>query len=327
MGDAWTENCRLCAAPLPTLLDAGDQPRATDYAPMPQGRATTWPKRFGCCPRCGLAQLLCPPPAAWLAPCVDWLAFNEPESHLDALAAQLTRLTGRGCVMAGLSPKDAGLLERLSSLDGRESWRLTPDILGLERRPADAHRARSGKSECHLSQNLPPYDCLWQRHILEHVHDLLRFLYTARKLIREDGWLFVEVPACEAELQSRDYARLWEEHTQYFTAVSLSNTLMMGGFSPLWTQRTRTGQEELLLVLARKNRPCDRAPCLGGGYGARMLPRTFLCRPICRHCPADTQPRQCLQRQRFCGLAGGGTSGRHLYSSYGSCGAYRQALG
>lgn len=255
MGDAWTENCRLCAAPLPTLLDAGGQPRATDYALMPQSRAETWPKRFGCCPRCGLAQLLCPPPAAWLAPCVDWLAFNEPESHLDALAAQLTQLTGRGCAMAGLSLKDAGLLERLTSLGGRESWRLTPDILGLDgARPMHIALVQESLS-APPRQSLPPVRLLVARHILEHVHNLPRFLYTARKLIREDGWLFVEVPACEAELQSCDYARLWEEHTQYFTDVSLSNTLMMGGFSPLWTQRTRTGQEELLLVLARKTDP------------------------------------------------------------------------
>ena len=47
-----------------------------------------------------------------------------------------------------------------------------------------------------------------------------------------------------------------------FTAMDAKNPYRSGGTS------SGAGPE---------NRPCDRAPCLGGGYGARMLPRTFLC--------------------------------------------------
>jgi hypothetical protein len=55
------------------------------------------------------------------------------------------------------------------------------------------------------------------RHILEHAHNLHRFLAGLRALLAPEGYLVLEVPDCQIALRLGDCTTLWEEHIVYFT--------------------------------------------------------------------------------------------------------------
>lgn len=254
--------CRLCGAAVPVLLDLGELPFANRFASTPAVDAV-WPRRFGACPACGLAQLVGPAPAALLRPRVGWLRAKEPEGHLDALAARL--LAEGGATVAGVSAKDDSLLERLAGGDRALAWRLDPQRhLGLGAGAAGVESVQEALAAGGLATWPPPADVVVARHILEHAHDPGALLAALAALCAPGGRLLIEVPACEPELDSCDYARLWEEHAQYFTAATLEACLRRASWSPVWSERCRQGGEELLVVLARRQEVAPPAPATPG---------------------------------------------------------------
>jgi hypothetical protein len=58
------------------------------------------------------------------------------------------------------------------------------------------------------------------RHIVEHAHDLRRFLEALVILLAPGGYLVLEVPDCRAGFALGDYTTVWEEHVAYFTTTT-----------------------------------------------------------------------------------------------------------
>src|SRR5690242_17643270 len=102
-------SCRGCAAKaVRVLVDFGPQPPSNRFERPDAPNAETHPLVAGQCAACGLIQLIDPMPPAMARSRFDWLTYNEPEGHLDDLAARLLRLpgVGPGSRVIGLTYKD-----------------------------------------------------------------------------------------------------------------------------------------------------------------------------------------------------------------------------
>ena len=72
-------------------------------------------------------------------------------------------------------------------------------------------------------------DFIIVRHILEHAHKPINFLSSIRNLVRDGGYLIIEVPDNKKMLDNKDYCYLWEEHIGYFTKDTIVRLLEMVG--------------------------------------------------------------------------------------------------
>jgi len=176
-------------------------------------------------------------PIAELRPRYAWLTCFEPEDHLNELAIKLTKLPGLGhdSTFAGFSFKDDSTLNRLKHLGYKSSWRLSPkfdleindDILGVE----SIIDAFSEQYSSKLNKNRKKADILLVRHVLEHAHNLPRFLESIKTVVNEGGYVVFEVPDCERSFAACDYTVLWEEHVYYFTQGTLGGVLERYGYT------------------------------------------------------------------------------------------------
>ena len=89
-----THGCRVCSREVRDWLDFGPQAVRNRFLRSADEPEYTHPLRVGYCTACGTVQLADPPPADELRPRLGWISYNEPERHLDDLAAKLVRLPG-----------------------------------------------------------------------------------------------------------------------------------------------------------------------------------------------------------------------------------------
>ncbi len=216
------------------LRDFGPHPICNRYLTAADAPEFSHPMVIGQCGACGLVQTLDPVPAAELVPAVDWIAYNEPEGHLDAVAETLAGLPGLkpGAVCAGVSFKDDTLLARLQKR-GFATWRLdmagdlgiTKPGCGVESIQARLDMARATA----VTAQRGGADLVIARHILEHAHDLRGFIAAVRALAKPGGYVVFEVPDCTLAFDLQDVTTLWEEHAVYFTPATFQSTVTTGG--------------------------------------------------------------------------------------------------
>jgi hypothetical protein len=118
--------CFLCRShEIKPLLDIGPQPISNRFLRAPTDDEEQFPIALQQCEACGLVQIEQPVPARALVPPYDWITYNEPEGHLDALVDILMGLPGVGpaAVAGGVSFKDDSTLARLAR-KGLQTWRL-----------------------------------------------------------------------------------------------------------------------------------------------------------------------------------------------------------
>lgn len=120
-------------------------------------------------------------------------------------------------------------------------------------------------------------DLVTASHVLEHLLDPNRFFMTARRLLRDDGLLFTEVP--DAEGKRRGIWNLHIAHVYHFSERTLANFLAKHGFAVVWF---RKGEEAphpwTLQVLARKE------PMLPQAWSPPPADAVGIARAFARHC-------------------------------------------
>jgi C-methyltransferase-like protein/methyltransferase family protein/putative zinc binding protein len=231
-----TGRCYTCGSDaVKVLLDAGLQPIGNRFLRTRDEAEEQFPVVIEQCTRCGLVQSTKPVPAAALVPVFDWITYSEPEPHLDGMVDRLMTRPGikAGAIAAGVSFKDDSTLDRLARR-GLKTWRLdlksdlgvTREGLGVETiQEALTPDRATAAARCH-----GPADVLLVRHILEHAHDLGRFLESLRLLLAPGGYVVIEVPDCSRAIELGDYTTLWEEHTFYYTPETFERCLTLNGF-------------------------------------------------------------------------------------------------
>jgi hypothetical protein len=262
---------------LTPLIDIGPQPISNRFLRAPGDPEDRYPIALGQCEACGLVQIDKPVPAAALVPPYDWIAYNEPEGHLDGLVDILMSLPGiaAGSVAGGVSSKDDSTLARLER-KGLETWRLdlredlgvselsgqgvetVQDRLTPER--ADSIVQRRGRA-----------DVLLVRHILEHSSRPLDFIEALKRLVTPNGYVVVEVPDCSRAMDGCDYTTIWEEHTLYYTPDTFRQTFPFAGLGIARTENYPYPFENSLVAIAtaRTNGTVSSPPAVVSGERRR----------------------------------------------------------
>jgi hypothetical protein len=277
--------CRICVrAGLRERLDFGPQAIRNRFLCSSDESQYTHGLAIGCCCACGTVQLLDPPPVAELRPRFDWIKYNEPERHLDEVAATLARLPGitPESKFAGLSYKDDSTLARLNALGFAATWR--PEIradLGIESSFAGIEsiqeRLTPSVAET-LAVKFGQPDVLLVRHVLEHAHDTRAALEWASKLVRPNGYVALEVPDATRALERFDYTTVWEEHVLYFTPATLRGCLERNGFEIVALESHPYTLENSLVAIvqsgqAARTSPASSMEMIRGARFVREFPR------------------------------------------------------
>ena len=261
--------CFLCRSrEIEPLLDIGPQPISNRFLRAPTDEEEQYPIALQQCDVCGLVQIAQPVPARALVPPYDWITYNEPEGHLDALVDILMTLpgVGSGAVAAGVSFKDDSTLARLERR-GLQTWRLD---LGADLGVADAtsgHGVETIQDRLtpavarDIARRRGPADVLLVRHILEHASQPLEFMEALKILTTPDGYVVIEVPDCSRAMDGCDYTTIWEEHTLYYTPETFRNGLTLAAFDVVRADSYPYPFENSLVAIAKAN---------GHGGGARL---------------------------------------------------------
>ncbi|MDH3242572.1 MAG: class I SAM-dependent methyltransferase [Alphaproteobacteria bacterium] len=251
--------CLACGASNDNLgLDAGNQPVAAHFQSTAEERADEYPLRLGICDTCATVQLVPPFPAEALVPQVSWLKYREPEDHLDGLVDDLVEGTDFGpqSVVIGVSFKDQSTVERLSArgagrclcLDVVADLGSRTPAAGVESVPVllNADRARQ------LAGTRGPADIVVARHVLEHAGRPAVFIDALSALLRDGGYLVIEVPDCSKNIAREEYAMIWEEHALYFTEPTFRSFLARHGFEPVTFTTYPYSFEDVFVAIVRK---------------------------------------------------------------------------
>jgi len=255
------------------VADLGPQPISNRFLAAADAPEQTFPMLLGQCRACGLVQLIDPVPAVELMPPYDWITYNEPEAHLDALARVVRALPGIGkeSVAAGVSFKDDLTLRRLVGLGFGRSWRIDPRLdFGVTHLGAGVEiiqeQLTPEAAGC-IAEHYGAADVVVVRHILEHAHDVPRFLEAVGRLMKPEGCAVIEVHDCTRALETLDYCTLWEEHMAYFTSETLATSIECGGLGVERLERYPYPFEDSLVAICRprgRRAPSPAAEVLAG---------------------------------------------------------------
>jgi len=218
MVDFMISHCRACdSQQLEKLVDLGPQPASHLFPTVDKEKAERRPLALGLCETCGVVQWV----TGWKSEefSSDTFEYREPESHLDAVAAQINHVLPNRFRIGLVSKKDLSLAQRLTRGTVVDS---------------------------------PPYDLLLARHSIEHVDSLTEWLAIRRAQLSPGGFLYVEVPCAREALRRGDVTLLWEQHQVYLTSKTLQRILSRHGFRPSLVDTPLAGSqsEGIAAVLA-----------------------------------------------------------------------------
>ncbi len=203
-------------------------------------------------------QLLPPFPNESLIPPYGWISYREPEDHLDSLVEALLALPGVGkdSKIIGVSFKDQSVLDRLGRLGVHERHCLkVKEDLGaihpfanIESVPSHLTPEKAGE----IVARHGPADVVVARHVLEHAASPRNLIAGLAALLRDGGYLVLEVPDNEKNILRQDYTMIWEEHALYFTGSTFDKALSQMPFVEAFRATYPYRFEDVLVGVLRK---------------------------------------------------------------------------
>lgn len=170
------------------------------------------------------------------------LVHEIPPQDAEQRIASLEHMVA---TLSGWAPRRGRLLDvgsgRGFALEAarRSGW----SVMGVEFAPKLAARARSEfgvpvAESLEAAREYGPFDFALLWHVLEHIHDPLRFLNAVRSLLEPDGVLAVQVPSFEYLEYFRASGRMTElvcaVHVLQFTEGTLRAVLERASFQIDW---------------------------------------------------------------------------------------------
>lgn len=250
--------CRICLAEKEEpLLDFGMQPVCNRFPASAAEVVPHIPLALKQCRNCGLLQLDEAPAIDQICPDVDWVIYNEAESHLDDTVERIVSYSSisSDTRVLGISYKDETTVARIAAkgvrhthtLDMQADLEIANPCAGLESLQAQLTPERADT----ICQKYGPADILIVRHILEHTHHPRQFVRALTRLLKPDGLMLFEVPDFSASLRAYDYAYLWEEHIAYYTPATFRRSFSQLGLQPESFFHYNYPLETALLGIAR----------------------------------------------------------------------------
>ncbi len=229
------------------------------------------------CGACGTVQLAQPPPIEELLAVPPWMTYNEPDRHLDALAAHIALLPSlAGTTAVGVGVHDEPLLARLAAR-GFDTSRLdTSRDLGIDSPvpgPAAIQQRLTPARARAVVKTRGRAPLVIARYTYEHAYDPVEHLCALEELAAPEGMVLLELPDCTDALRTMDYTTLWEEHVLYHTPQSLRAALTATGWHVVWMQSyPNTLHNALVVIVTRARTPGASAASI---EPSRQLATTF----------------------------------------------------
>jgi hypothetical protein len=79
-------------------------------------------------------------------------------------------------------------------------------------------------------------DCIVLSHVLEHIYNPVEFIRMISSYVRDDGFIYIEVPNANGYEKMKGFGSLQEiniEHINFFSPYSLSKTMIQCGYTPV----------------------------------------------------------------------------------------------
>lgn len=256
--------CTVCNnSQLKTVIDFGLQPPSNRFISDDSCESSReiHALALGYCQQCGTAQLTNRMPIEAIRPRYNWLLYNEPESHLDEVAAELTQLPGLNgqSRILGITYKDQSTVDRLQRLGLRQGRCILESDLNVQSQPFGLETIQQvlclPETLTKIKAKYGVADILIMRHIVEHASDARKLILALRDLISKDGYLVMELPDSEKIFRVANHAFIWEEHISYFTEHTLTSLAHSVKAHLAWFKRCPYYYEDSLVVAFRFHPP------------------------------------------------------------------------
>ena len=85
------------------------------------------------------------------------------------------------------------------------------------------------------------YEMVFFSDVLEHVFEPIVFLKQLNESLKKGSSIIIAVPDATVEAKTGDYSMLMHQHVSYFTEVSLKNTILKAGLTPINIEKAKYG--------------------------------------------------------------------------------------
>ena len=262
-------NCNLCEkSELTLLIDFGNHPITKHYLNDRSEVYPTYPVRLYFCENCGLTQLAdsCPPEFLYdnYVTLSSWKFQPHMQDEIDIIKS-LPGINLNSKIIE-IGSNDGIFLQKLSDNGFKNK-------LGIE--PAkDAYDLSIAKgintlqlflnkiSSASIMKQYGKFDLFISRQNLEHMSNLQEVAKSIQDLVKEDGYVLIEVPNFSCNLKYQDYS-LWEEHVNYFTIDTLRYFLALANVEIVYEEIICFSGETIVVIgrkVANAKRMLDYVP-------------------------------------------------------------------
>jgi len=278
-------SCRLCHQDaLTPVIDLGQMPIAHRLLKTKGEREELFPFAVAACRACGLPQITQP-----IDPNILYRSYNfnfsswKPEPHLpDELDTIHNFIQPKSVFEIGCND---GLFSAKLGERGAET------LVGIEPNPVSGEIARGRSIHVYSDMASPAlcqdavakhgkFDLFVSRQVLEHVLDFENFFACAQLVLKDGGYVFIDVPDFAPAQSAGDVSVLWEEHVSYFTEETLTLLLRRHGFTPVSIKKYNFSGGTVAICAERAK--AERLPAsvsaatrfgdLARAYGDRLVP-------------------------------------------------------
>ena len=249
-------NCNLCAGDLYHLKNFGKYPIVNQLL---ERQVITEPPFFDfslcVCSECGLSQL-----ENVIDQKLFYTNYATPSSekfnpHIKKLIARVKEFAKSDSRIIEIGCNDGTFLDKLIAEGYRNIFGLEPTHNTYKTAISKGHKVSNSFL---TDQTIPEltegglFDLVITRQVLEHISNLQDFGLALNSLLNPDGYLIIEVPNANQNLQNFDYS-LWEEHVNYFTPLTLNTFLISCGFEIVVEWESIFAGECISIVARKKN--------------------------------------------------------------------------
>lgn len=237
--DSTSPLCRLCGAELTeTFVDLGMSPPCEDFltADRLDKAEAFFPLHVRICSQCLLVQL-----PDYVNPEDVFVEYAYFSSFSDSWVGHAKRYADTMIEKLGLGPDS--LVTEAASNDGYllQHFRAAGiPVLGVEPAANIAAVARekgirteaqflSEASGIELAERYGKADLVAGNNVYAHIPDLVGFTKGLRALVKDDGWVTIEVQYLRRLIERKQYDTIYHEHFQYYTAHTIALALRSGG--------------------------------------------------------------------------------------------------
>lgn len=231
--------CRLCGSPdLRSVLDLGATPPCERFLRPSQldDPEPTYPLHLRICGDCLLLQI-----PALITPEDTFTDYAYYSSYSDSWVAHARRFVEDAC--ARFDFDSSSLIVEVASNDGyllQHAVERGIPCLGIEPSVNVGAAARAKgvptltaflneTTALEICDTWGHADLVVANNVYAHVPDLLGFTRSLRTLLKDDGWLSIEVHHALSLVESGQFDTIYHEHFQYYTLLTAQRALATAG--------------------------------------------------------------------------------------------------